>query len=138
MKVLIWIGCLVLNYIMQSIKSAIILVCFPITDDTSYVLAEGLSWLLWAVIVGFCVWLAIKLCKKLDWYSAMKKAAEEGMTVSEYGKHGLSEQFLAKLEEMCHTIPYEQIKSQLKACVRSGKITKEQYTILLEEYCNKK
>lgn len=60
------------------------------------------------------------------------------MTVSEYAKHGLSEEFLAKLEEMCNTLPYEQVKSQLKDCVKKGKITKEQYIILLKEYSTTK
>jgi hypothetical protein len=68
----------------------------------------------------------------------LKKASEANMTISEYGKQGLSEEFLAKLEEMCHTIPYEQVKSQLKACVKKGKITKEQYIILLNEYSTTK
>ena len=137
MKVLIWIGCLVLNYIIQSISTAIVS-CIPASNSTDAVIIGLLSGLLSAVSIGFCIWLASMLCKKWDWHQVEKKASEAGMTVSEYGKHGLSEKFLAKLEEMSNTLPYEQVKPQLKACVKSGKITKEQYIILLEEYCKKK
>ena len=137
MKVLIWIGCIILNHIIQTIKSTII-ACIPITDDKTLVLAEAVSWILWAVILGFCIKLAIILCKKWDWNQVEKKAAEAGMTVSEYGKHGLSEKFLAKLEELCNTIPFEQVKSQLKSCMKKGIITKEQYIILLQEYSTTK
>lgn len=137
MKILIWIGCLVLNYILQSISTAIVS-CIPVSNTTDALLIGLFNGLLAAASIGFCIWLAITLCKKWDWYNALKKASEAGMTVSEYARHGLSEGFLAKLEELCNTLPYEQVKPQLKACVRSGKITKEQYIILLKEYCKSK
>lgn len=133
MKVLIWIGCMILNYIIQIVSSAIVS-GIPATDDGAALLVGGVNGLLSAASIGLCIWLAITLCKKWDWYKVLKKAAEANMTVSEYGRHGLSEEFLAKLEELCNTVPYEQVKDQLKACVRSGKITKEQCTILLKEY----
>lgn len=120
MKVLIWIVCCALPTLITW------------TFDDFGIKVGGLL-----LDVG-AIWLALKLCKKWDWHRAEKKAAEAGMTVSEYGRHGLSEKFLAKLEEMCNTLPYEQVKPQLKACVKSGKITKEQYTILLKGYCSKK
>ena len=136
MKVLIWIGSLTLNYIISNIASAIVR-CIPVSDSSGAVLVGLLNGLLSAASIGFCIWLALKLCKKWDWHRAEKKASKAGMTVYEYGKHGLSEKFLAKLEEISNTLPFEQVKPQLKACVKSGKITKEQYTILLNEYCNK-
>lgn len=122
MKVLIWIGCCGAASIISMLLSDIGIV----------------GGLVGAILHGGAVWLAINLCKKRDWQQAEKKATEAGMTVSEYGKHGLSEEFLAKLEEMCHTLPYEQVKDQLKACVKKGKITKEQYIILLKEYSTTK
>ena len=137
MKVLIWIGCMILNYIIQNISAAV-LACIPVSNTGDAALIGLLGGLLLAASIGICIWLAITLCKKWDWYTVLKKAAEAEMTVSEYGKQGLSEEFLAKLEEMCHTIPYEQVKSQLKACVKKGKITKEQYIILLNEYSTTK
>lgn len=133
MKVLIWIGCMILNYIIQSIVK-IIVSCIPSSDATAIIVIPLLSGLLSATSIGFCIWLAIKLCKTLDWYRVMKKASEAGMTVSEYGKHGLSEEFLSKIEKVFSTVPYEQAKPQLKACVKKGKISKEQYIILLKEY----
>ena len=107
----------------------------PVSSDQALILVPLLNGILVAASVGFSWWLATKLCKKLDWYRAMKKAAEAGMSVTEYGKQGLSEEFLEKLDKLCKTAPYEQVKSQLKACVKKGKITKEQYIILLDEYC---
>lgn len=133
MKVLIWIGCLILNYIVQSISSAIVS-CIPVSNDTDVLLRATLNGLLSAASIGFFIWLAIRLCKKLDWYRVMKKANEAGMTVSEYGRQGLSEEFLAKVEELFNTVPYEVAKTKLGACVSSGKISKEQYIILLNEY----
>jgi hypothetical protein len=137
MKVLIWIGCMILNYIIQNISAAI-LACIPVSNTGDAALIGLFGGLLSAASIGFCIWLAITLCKKWEWYNVLKKASEANMTISEYGKQGLSEEFLAKLEEMCHTIPYEQVKSQLKACVKKGKITKEQYIILLNEYSTTK
>lgn len=137
MKALIWVGCMTLNYIIQSITSVIVL-GIPVSDDRGALLIGTLNGLLSAVSIGLCIWLAITLCKKWDLYRVLKKAAEANMTVSEYARHGLSQAFLDKLEELCHTVPYEQVKAQLKACVRSGKITKEQCIILLKEYSTKK
>jgi hypothetical protein len=122
MKVLIWIGCCG--------AASIINMCL---SDIGII-----GGLISALLYGGAVWLAITLCKKWDWYTVLKKAAEAEMTVSEYGRKGLSEEFLAKLQEMCNTIPYEQVKDQLKACVKKGKITKEQYIILLKEYSTTK
>lgn len=136
MKILIWLGCLILNYIISNIALAIVR-CIPVSDSSGVVLVGLLNGLLSVASIGFCIWLASRLCKKLDWHRATKKALEAGMTVSEYGRHGLSEKFLAKLEELSSTVPYEQVKSQLKACVKKGTITKEQYTILMHEYCDK-
>lgn len=137
MKALIWVGCMTLNYIIQSIVGAIISI-IPSSDSTSLVLVGLLNGLLSAASIGFCIWLALKLCNKLDWYRVMKKASEAGMTVSEYGRQGLSEEFLAKIEKLFNTVPYEQAKPQLKACVKKGKITKEQYIILLKKYSTTK
>lgn len=137
MKVLIWIGCLILNYIMQSIFSAI-LACIPVSNTTDALLVGLFGGLLSAASIGLCIWLAIKLCRMWDWYNVLKKASEAEMTVSEYGKKGLSDEFLTKLEELCNTVPYEQVKAQLKACVKKGKITKEQYIILIKEYTTTK
>ena len=123
MKVLIWTGIMLIPSIIAILvkDSGIILGGIPT-----------------AILYGTAFWFANKLCKKWDWHRVAKKASKAGMTVSEYGKHGLSEEFLTKLEKLCNTVPYEKVKSQLKACVRSGKITKEQYIVLLEEYSTTK
>jgi hypothetical protein len=123
MKVLIWIG------------------CCGTASFVSMLLADFgiiLGGIPMALLYGGAVWLAIKLCEKWDWHKVTKKANEANITVSEYGRHGLPQAFLDKLEELCHTVPYEQVKAQLKACVRSGKITKEQCIILLKEYSTKR
>lgn len=133
MKVLIWIGCMTLNYIIQLISTAIVS-CIPTTDNSAIILIPLLKGILYAASIGFCVWLAIKLCQKLDWHRVTKKASKAGMTVTEYGRQGLSEEFLNKVENLFNSVPIEQAKPQLKACVRKGKITKEQYIILLKEY----
>ena len=123
MKALIWIGCCAV----ASIVNFVLLAAGVRLGGIPYALLD----------VG-AIWLAIKLCKKLDWHRIEKKAEAAGMTVSEYGKQGLSEKFLAKLEELCNTVSYEKVKEQLKSGVRRGKITKEQCIILLEIYCKKK
>jgi hypothetical protein len=129
MKVLIWIGCMILNYVIQGITSEIVS-CIPAKDDGAILLVGLLNGILAAASIGFCMWLAIKLCKKLDWSRAMQKVAESRMSISEYGRQGLSEKFLEQLPNLT----YEQLKSALKAAKNKGKITREQYTILLKEY----
>lgn len=122
MKVFIWIAFAILH----SIICAII-------KDTGFILGGLPS----AILVGVVfLWPATTLCKKWDWYQAMKKANEAGMTMLEYGKHGLPEKVLLKLESY-RDKPVDELKSQLKACVKAKKITKEQYTILLKEYSKK-
>lgn len=138
MKVLIWIGCLILNFIIQVVKNVIIIALIPITDDVSRILAELLSYTLWAAIVCFCVWLAIKLCKKWDWYEIMKKATEAGMSVSEYGRQGLSEKFLVKLDSLFKSVHVLRVKPLLKELRKQKKITRDQYIIFLNEYYDKK
>lgn len=123
MKALIWIGCFLGNAIIQTIIKD----CGIILGGIPSALLFGATW-----------FIATKLCNKWDMYQVEKKAAEAGMTVSEYGRQGLSDEFLAKLEELCNTVPYEQVKAQLKVCVKKGKITKEQYIILLKEYSTTK
>lgn len=129
MKVLIWIGCMTLNYIIQGITKSIV-ACIPVEDDSAVLLVSLLNGILAAASIGLCVWLAITLCKKLDWSRAMQKVAESRMSISEYGRQGLSEKFLEQLPNLT----YEQLKSALKAAKNKGKITREQYTILLKEY----
>lgn len=123
MKVLIWIGCMLIPSITTMLfkDSGIILGGIP----------TGL-------LYGGAVWLSNKLCKKWDWYRVTKKATEVGMSVSEYAKQGLSEEFLNNLEKMCNTVPYEQVKSVLKKHVKEGKLTKEQSMVLLDEYSTTK
>lgn len=137
MKVLIWIGCAILNFIIQIISKAIAS-CIPLTDDGAILIYGTLNGILSAASIAFCIWLAIKLCNTLDWHRAIKKASEAGMSVSEYGRHGLSEEFLKDVEKLFNTYPIEQVKPELKDCVKKGKITKEQYIILLKEYTTKK
>lgn len=129
MKVLIWIGCMILNYIIQGIRMSIV-ACIPAKNSIAILLGGLLNGILTAASIGFCIWLAIKLCKKLDWYRAMQKVAESRMSISEYGKQGLSEKFIEKLP----SLTYEQLKAVLKKAKNEGKITREQYTILLHTY----
>lgn len=133
MKVLIWIGCMILNYIMQIISKSIVAL-IPVTDDSSIIMIGMLSGILGAASACFCIWLAIKLCQTLDWHRVTKKANSAGMSVLEYGKHGLSEEFLQMVEKWFKTLPLEQIKPKLRTFVKEGKITKDQYIILIKEY----
>ena len=119
MKVLIWIGCC----------AAPTLISWVLED-----FGINLYGIPLVLLQAGAVWLAIKLCKDYDWNQAIKVAAAMNMTPSEYARHNLSEEFLDKLGHISKTAPVEQLKAQLKACVNSGKITKEQYTILLKEY----
>lgn len=137
MKALIWIGCCTLHAVVQNVISTVVS-HIPSSNDGSALTIGLISGLLSATSACICIWLAIILCKKSDWNRVYINAAKAGMSVSEYGKHGLSQAFLSKLEELCNTVPYEQVKAELKACVRKGKITKDQYIILLNEYCKVK
>lgn len=125
MKVLIWIG-----YILVTSIATLIL------QDSGILLKSG--GMLTALLYIGTTTLAIMLCKKLDWYRIKKNATKAGMTVSEYGKKGLSQEFLTTLEKLCNTTSYERVKVSLKKCVKKGKITKEQYIILLKEYSTTK
>lgn len=123
MKVLIWIGCFFSVAVIQMIVSdfGIILGGIPT-----------------ALLFGAAWFVAKKLCDKWDMHNIEKKAAEANMTVSEYAKQGLSEDFLAKVEHVFNTLPYERAKDKLKECVKKKKITKDQYIILLREYSKTK
>ena len=132
MKALIWIGCMILSYIMQIISKSIIAL-IPVTDDRSIIMIGVLSGILGAISACFCIWLAIKLCQRLDWHRVTKKAKSAGMSVSEYGIRGISEERLAEIKKWFKTLPLEQVKPKLKALIKEGEITKEQYIILLKE-----
>lgn len=137
MKVLIWIGCLVLNFVIQSISTAIIS-CITASNATDAILIGLLSGLLSAGSIGFCIWLALKLCKKLDWYRIMMNASKARLSVSEYARHGLTEKFLEKLDALCNSVHELQVKPLLKELLKQKRITKDQYIIFLDEYYNKK
>lgn len=132
MKALIWIGCMILSYIMQIISKSIVAL-IPVTDDSSIIMIGVLSGILGATSAFFCIWLAIKLCQRLDWHRVTKKAKSAGMSVSEYGIRGISEERLAEIKKWFKTLPLEQVKPKLKALIKEGEITKEQYIILLKE-----
>jgi hypothetical protein len=123
MKALIWIVCCATPTIIKWTFEEFGLTFTPIT---------------FALLQAGGVFLALVLCKKWDWHQAEKKAAEAGMTVSEYGRHGLSKEFLDDLEKKCKTWSYDLVKSELKSYVKEGKITKEQCLILLKEYSTTK
>lgn len=120
MKVLIWIGCILGTLLINILLS-------PLGIRLGYIL----------MFLILCV-LPKYLCKKWDIRMIKKEATEAGMSVSEYAKQGLSEEFLANLEKMCNTVPYEQVKSKLKKYVKEGKLTKGQSIILLDEYSTTK
>lgn len=81
-----------------------------------------------AILYGIGNWLANKLCRKIDWKRAMKAVAESGLSVEEYAKQGLSDDFLNQLPKLV----YEQMKAKIKEKERDGIITHEQYIILLK------
>lgn len=137
MKVLIWIGCLTLNYIISNTASAIVQ-CIPASSTEGIILIGLLNGVLSAASIGFCIWLAFKLCKKWDWYRIMTNASKAGMSVSEYARHGLTEKFLEKLDSLCNSVHIAQVKPLLKELLKQKKITKDQYKIFLDEYYNKK
>jgi hypothetical protein len=120
MKALIWIGCTLAVVLIN-------ILLLPLEMGLGYIL-------MYAILIV----LPEYLCKKLDWYRIKKNATNAGMTVSEYGKQGLSQEFLTTLEKLCNTTSYERVKFLLKKCVKKGKITKEQFIILLDEYSTKK
>lgn len=129
MKALIWIGCMTLSSVVQAICDSMVML-IPTSDDSSIILVSTLRGIVGAAVYGIGAWIAIRMCQKHDWNLAMQKVAETNMTVSEYGRQGLSETFLEKLTQMTD----DQLKSVLKEAKKRGKITKEQYTILLKEY----
>lgn len=113
MKALIWISCCSA----ASLISAFLL-------DLGMIIGGIPS----ALLFGGAVWLAFKLCEKYDWSKAMEKVAESGMTIPEYAKQGLTEDFLHNLPKLT----YEKMKSTLKAEVSKGNITPAQCIILLK------
>ena len=115
MKALIWIGCCGA----ASIINMILMDCGIILGGIPYAL----------LFVGTS-YLALKLCEKYDWSRAMEKVAESGMTITEYAKQGLTEEFLNSLPKLT----YEKMKTTLKAEVSKGNITEAQYIILLKYY----
>lgn len=130
MKALIWIGCMTINSIMQTILFTIASSIPLDGTDESALLFGLLKGFLSVVSIGLCMWIAFKLCKKYDWKKAMLKVAESGMTTEDYAKQGLTKEFLRSLPRMT----YEKMKSTLKAEVRKGNITYAQCTILLDMY----
>lgn len=114
MKTLIWIGCCGTASIVSMLFATLGII-------------GGIPM---AIVYGVAVWLAFRLCKKLDWKRAMEKVAESGMTTEDYAKQGLTKEFLRGLPRMT----YEKMKSTLKAEVRKGNITEAQCTILLDMY----
>ena len=115
MKALIWCACMLIP-------------ALPLTLAKDYgIIVGGIPT---AILYGIGIWLANKLCNKLDLKKAMKKVAETGMTVEEYAKQGLSDDFLNQLPMLV----YEQMKIKLKEKESSGIITHEQYILLLRLY----
>lgn len=126
MKIFIWVGCLV-SYLLVSV----------IIDSLLMPLGIRLGWLLRFLLLTATVALAKTLCNKRDnhktgkcsWQTAMEKVAESDMSVNEYAKQGLTEDFLLGLPKLT----YENMKSVLKAKVCKGEITEAQYVILLKK-----
>lgn len=114
MKALIWIGCCG--------AASIVSMCFGGLGMLGAIPS--------ALLFGGAAWLAYKLCNKLDWSKAMEKVAESGMTITDYAKQGLTEDFLQGLPRLT----YEKMKSTLKEKVVKGEITEAQCTILLKLY----
>lgn len=114
MKALIWIGCCG--------AASIVSMCFGGLGKLGAIPS--------GILFGGAVWLAYKLCNKLDWSRAMEKVAESGMTITDYAKQGLTEDFLQGLPRLT----YEKMKSTLKEKVVKGEITEAQCTILLKLY----
>lgn len=115
MKALIWIGCC----------TAPTLIGWTLAEFGIFF--YGIPF---ALLEAGAVWLAYKLCNKLDWSRAMERVAESGMTITDYAKQGLTEDFLQSLPRLT----YEKMKSTLKEKVVKGEITEAQCTILLKLY----
>ena len=110
MKALIWIGCFLGTVIVN-------ILLLPLELRLGYMLMYANLFVLPSY-----------LCKKLDLHRAMKAVKESGMSVNEYAKQGLSDDFVAQLPNMA----YEKMKSVLKAKKKEGSITHEQYVLLLK------
>lgn len=136
MKALIWIGYLTVAQIVVKLSDAIVDL-IPISNDTDIMLVALLGGTIYALIQSVAIWLAIRHCKKWDWYRIKKKSAKAGMTVSEYARYGLTEKFLEKLDTLCKSVPIPRVKPLLKELKKQKKITKDQYIIFLDEYYDK-
>lgn len=113
MKILIWIGCMAI----PSITAMLV-------KDNGILLGGIPS----AILYGLAVWLACTLCAKLDWSRAMEEVKKSGMSVTEYAKQGLTQEFVDQLPKNT----YEQMKVILKKKETEGSITHAQYIILLK------
>lgn len=80
MKILIWIGCLTLNYILSNGARAIVR-CIHVSDFDGAVLVGLLSGVLSVASLGFCLWLAFELCQKWDSVKAKKIVTNSSATL---------------------------------------------------------
>ena len=117
MKILIWIGCMAI----PSITTMLI-------KDNGILLGGALYGVLCAILYGAAAWIANMLCAKLDWGRAMEEVKKSGMSVTEYAKQGLTQEFVDQLPKNT----YEQMKVILKKKEAEGGITHAQYIILLK------
>lgn len=112
MKVLIWISCMFVPSFIAMIAKDIGLILGGILTATLYCIA---------------IFIARKLCDKFDWKKAMQAVSESGMSVNEYAKQGLSEEFVSDLPKLT----YENMKAVLKNKKNKNEITDAQYILLL-------
>lgn len=76
MKVLIWLVCCFIHYILSSIIKPIVFQ-IPRTDDRSVLLVSSLYGILIAFSFGLCFWFAKFLCKKWDLYKVSKNTSHK-------------------------------------------------------------
>lgn len=130
MKTLIWIGTCSAGVIAFSIIK-IFLDMIKTSTQEQVLLFGLLSGVIAAICVGVSCWAARKLCKKYDKNRIVKQATAEGLSVREYCRRDLSEEFLEKLDNLCQKASREKVEVELEKCVSKGKITKQQYKRLL-------
>jgi cytochrome c biogenesis protein ResB len=131
MKILIWLGFGVIHWIIANIIDAGGVAFLNQLHNIDGYFALFYSLVIAAlkcVSLALCIFAAKKVCKKWDWHKATKEATRHYLSVKEYALKEFSQSEINELAELYE----EQLKPRIKPMLKSGRITKSQYFILLE------
>ena len=129
-KVLIWIGVLILHSIVEGIVDSIgnaFLAAGLVSGDSAALVYGAIMGIVKACLIGFALWLIFRLCKKWDLREAKKAVAASNLSVEEYAIKGLSYDELVAWAKL----PDDALKGELKKVYKANRITKEQRILLL-------